>query len=240
MSEPLVDVTGRRRARAHQVRRRRLKWGAIIAAVLAVVAGLSWVIWGSPWLMVTNVEVRGSALASTQQVIDAASVPMGTPLASLDTGAIERRITEALPSVATATASRSWPGTVVIDITERRASAAIPLGHQFLWVAADGVVFHRTQAPPEGVLVAEGSITDEGTIASLAQVAAALPPQVRERAKAISAGSRDSITIPLTDGRRVVWGSADDSALKAQVVVPLLNVKAREYDVSAPTHPTTR
>ena len=28
--------------------------------------------------------------------------------------------------------------------------------------------------------------------------------------------------------------------LKAKVVVPLLGVKAREYDVSAPTHPTTR
>lgn len=240
MTEPLVDVTGRRRARARLARRRRLKWAAIGIGVALVLGGLAWLIWGSPWLLAKDVEVRGNELVSVEQVTDAAQTPLGTPLAAVDTGAIERRVTDALPAAAAVKASRAWPGTVVIEITERRAAAAVPLGREYLWVAADGVVFHRSSAPPEGVLVAEGAITDEGTIAALAKVAATLPPQVRERAKAISAGSRDSITIPLTDGRRVIWGSAEDSELKAQVVVPLLKVKAREYDVSAPTHPTTR
>ena len=45
----------------------------------------------------------------------------------------------------------------------------------------------------------------------------------------------------LTKGRdnaRVVWGSADQSALKAQVIVPLLQQKGTVYDVSAPSNPT--
>lgn len=240
MTEPLVDVTGARRRRLLARRRLRLKRAAITLGVLAVIAALVWVVWGSPWLLARQVDVRGATLLAPQQIVDAAQVPLGTPLAAMDTAAIEQRVTAAVPAVASARASRSWPGTVVIDITEKTPSLAVPLGQEFLWVAGDGVVFHRTTAPPDGVLVAAGQVTDSETISGLAKVAAALPPEVKQAAKTIIASTRDSVEVTLNDGRRIVWGSEEDSALKARVIVPLLQVKAREYDVSAPTHPTTR
>ena len=51
----------------------------------------------------------------------------------------------------------------------------------------------------------------------------------------------DQITLVLRDGREVLWGSADESALKAQVIDRLLvSQKAGVYDVSVPGSPTTR
>ncbi|MFZ2750372.1 MAG: FtsQ-type POTRA domain-containing protein, partial [Propioniciclava sp.] len=157
-----------------------------------------------------------------------------------DAAGIEARVVDALPAVAAAKVSRVWPGTVSIAVTERQAVLAVPLSREFLWVSADGVIFHRTSEAPAGVLTATSGIANVQVIGAMAAVAAALPEQVRSQASTMSAASQDSIVVTLSDGRKITWGSADESELKARVVVPLLGVKAREYDVSAPTHPTTR
>jgi cell division protein FtsQ len=240
VSEPLVDVTGARKRRGRAKRRRWLKRAGLAALVGALLAGIAWVVWGSPWLLARQVEVTGVAVVTTQDVVDAASVPLGTPLAAIDAAGIEARVVDALPAVAAAKVSRVWPGTVSIAVTERQAVLAVPLSREFLWVSADGVIFHRTSEAPAGVLTATSGIANVQVIGAMAAVAAALPEQVRSQASTMSAASQDSIVVTLSDGRKITWGSADESELKARVVVPLLGVKAREYDVSAPTHPTTR
>ena len=240
MSEPLVDVTGARKRRGRAKRRRWLKRAGLAALVGALLAGIAWVVWGSPWLLARQVEVTGVAVVTTQDVVDAASVPLGTPLAAIDAAGIEARVVDALPAVAAAKVSRVWPGTVSIAVTERQAVLAVPLSREFLWVSADGVIFHRTSEAPAGVLTATSGIANVQVIGAMAAVAAALPEQVRSQASTMSAASQDSIVVTLSDGRKITWGSADESELKARVVVPLLGVKAREYDVSAPTHPTPR
>ena len=240
MSEPLVDVTGARKRRGRAKRRRWLKRAGLAALVGALLVGIAWVVWGSPWLLARQVEVTGVAVVTTQDVVDAASVPLGTPLAAIDAAGIEARVVDALPAVAAAKVSRVWPGTVSIAVTERQAVLAVPLSREFVWVSADGVIFHRTSEAPAGVLTATSGIANVQVIGAMAAVAAALPEQVRSQASTMSAASQDSIVVTLSDGRKITWGSADESELKARVVVPLLGVKAREYDVSAPTHPTTR
>ena len=49
----------------------------------------------------------------------------------------------------------------------------------------------------------------------------------------------DQISLVLRDGRTVEWGSAEQSELKAEVLVPLLKRPAQRYDVSVPGQPTT-
>ena len=49
----------------------------------------------------------------------------------------------------------------------------------------------------------------------------------------------DQITLVLRDERIVVWGSSDDSATKAEVLLQLLRQPAKVYDVSVPGQPTT-
>jgi cell division protein FtsQ len=61
---------------------------------------------------------------------------------------------------------------------------------------------------------------------------------------AISAATEDSVSFTLHKGPLVEWGSAEDSALKAQVLQVLLESKqarkADVIDVSAPTLPITK
>ena len=240
MREPLVDVTGARRRRARAKLRRRLTIAGMVAGVLALIGAVVWVVLGSPWLAATQVRVAGNKLLTTDQVVQAAAVPLGGALFSVDTEAAEQRVLAALPAVATADVGRAWPDTVTVAITEATPSIVLSLPGNWVWVTADGRSFHATPERPEGILEARGNLADEEVLVTLARVADALPEQVRGQATAIVAQSVDSVVVELTDDRKVVWGSAEESELKGSVLVPLLEVDASEFDVSAPTHPTTR
>ena len=219
---------------------RRLRIAGIVAGVVALIGGVAWVVLGSPLLAATEVRVTGNQLLTADQVSQAAAIPLGGPLAQVDTGAAAQRVREALPAVATVEVDRAWPNAVSVAVTEARPSVVLALPGSWVWVAGDGRSFHSTPEPPEGVLEARGNLSDEDVLVTLARVADTLPQEVVEQAEAISAGSVDSVVVELTGKRRVVWGSAEDGELKGRVLVPLLKVKATEYDVSAPTHPTTR
>ena len=240
MSEPLVDVTGARRRRARARLRRRLRVAGIVLGVLAVLGAGAWAVLGSPLLAASEVRVTGTRLLTPDQVAQAAAIPLGGPLAQVDTAGAEQRVREGLPAVASARVQRAWPNAVTVEVTEATPSMVIAVPGSWVWVAGDGRSFHSTPERPEGVLEAQGALSDEEVLLTLARVADELPVEVAEQGSVIRATSVDSVVVELADKRRVVWGSAEDGALKADVLVPLLKVKAVEYDVSAPTHPTTR
>ena len=73
-----------------------------------------------------------------------------------------------------------------------------------------------------------------------ARVVDALPPRVAHRVDVLEVGSVDEIELVLVNGRRVVWGSADDSDQKAEVLDVLLKRPGNQIDVSVPGRPTTR
>ncbi|MDO5534083.1 MAG: FtsQ-type POTRA domain-containing protein [Propionibacteriaceae bacterium] len=240
MNDPLVDVTGARRRRERARRKRQLTLLGAVAAVALLIGGGVWVVFGSGWLAVSEVSVSGTKILTPAQVIEAAEVPLGVPLARVDTDAAARRVLERLPAAEAAAVGRAWPRTLTIHIQETRPRVALEVPGSFVWIAQDGRSFHTTPDRPHGVLLARGRVEDEGVLATVASVAAALPPAVVGQADAIEASSVDSVVVVLADGRRIVWGSAEHAELKAAVLEPLLTVEAQEYDVSAPTHPTTR
>ncbi len=239
MSEPLIDVTGARRRRARARLIRRLRAAGIAAAVLAIVGFGVWAVYGSEWLRTRAVTVTGADLTGTEAVLEAAGLPLGTPLAAVDTAGVSARVGE-LAAVAQARVSREWPDTITIAVTEEQPAIALDVESVYVWVSAQGEVFHQSSERPEGVLLARGAISEEATLAALARVATDLPPSVREQTASLKADTADSVTVVFADGRHILWGSPEDGPLKASVIVPLLGVEAREYDVSAPTHPTTR
>jgi cell division protein FtsQ len=56
----------------------------------------------------------------------------------------------------------------------------------------------------------------------------------------VAAASADDVTLVLRDRTRIVWGSAADSARKADVLRALLRRPGTVYDVSAPDAPAVR
>ena len=81
-----VSESSRKRFARRQWARRWLAWRLVVAVllVLALVAGLVWLFFFSSTLAVEGVEVQGTAQVTERQVLDAAAVPTGEPLARAD------------------------------------------------------------------------------------------------------------------------------------------------------------
>jgi cell division protein FtsQ len=76
---------------------------ALIAAAVALVLLLGaslWVLYGSSWLRAERVSVSGTRVLTEAQVREAAGVPLGDPLISVDLDGIESRLLRKLPLAA--------------------------------------------------------------------------------------------------------------------------------------------
>lgn len=228
-------------ARRRVMVRRRLLRVAVVVAVLAVVGGIAWAVLASSWLALRTVEVQGNERATSGLVELTADLPVGTPLARLDLDAARARV-EALPVVAHASVVRVWPHTVRVVVTERTPRAVAAAGTGWRLVDAEGVAFAGTMRRPPGLPLLELDLdtADPDTVRAAMAVVAGLPPRLATSVRSVRAGSADDVRLVLDSGSLVRWGSAQDGALKAQVLAALLTRPARGYDVSAPDAPTTR
>ncbi|MBM9464321.1 FtsQ-type POTRA domain-containing protein [Aeromicrobium sp. YIM 150415] len=229
--------------RMRQRRRRRWKRGLLAALVVALVGAAVWAIWFSDLLVAQKVRVSGVEQLTEEQVVQAAEVPLGTPLARLDTEAIEERVTDALPPALTVDVSRGWPDAVSVSVTEREAVAWVQQGAGPWLVDGEGVVFLPADPPPEGLLELQVDTDDEDVLAAAAQVAdevRSIDPALANGVAQVRAETVDSVELALADGRMIMWGSAGEAKAKLRVLKVLLNLPASEYDVSVPTRPTTR
>lgn len=220
-----------RAARRARVLRRILRGLVLLPAL----AGLAWVLLASSWLGVDRVQVVGQSRASVAEVQRAVAVAGGTPLARVDTAAVERRVQELGP-VAAVEVSRSWPGTLRVEVTERVAVAGLPGTAGVRLVDAGGVVFGTEPKLPPGLVglqVADPGPSDASTLAGLA-VYRDLPPALRDQVRTVRVGSPASVLLVLSGARQVVWGSVGDTRTKAAAALVLLRQGSEELDVSAP------
>ncbi|MEL4357308.1 MULTISPECIES: cell division protein FtsQ/DivIB [unclassified Luteococcus] len=227
-----------RRRRAEQRRNTLLLSG--VAALVLLALAMVWLVRFSPVLSARQVEVTGTRLVSQDRVVQAAQVPLGTPLARLETDPIAQRVASQLTEVGQVRVSTSLPGTVRIEVTERTAVYLRHSGSVYQSVDASGVIFATAAKPAKGAIVASTATVDNRLLADVATVVQALPTEVRGQVTAVDATSPDRIVLSLTKGRSVVWGSAVASDQKAPVLVALLGQKATVFDVSSPGSPTTR
>lgn len=227
---------------------RRRRWKRIGIAVLAaaIASLLVWLIWFSSVLAVRGVEIAGRTTLKEGQVMGVAQVPVGRPLARVDLAAIEGRVA-ALPRVDTVEVSRSWPRTVSISIVERRAVVWMSVAGRIRGIDRHGVDYRSYSSAPKSLLEARIAATEprdrqqaSEAVGVVVELIAGSDPALRQQIQSVSAASKDSIELDLTDGRTVVWGSRADGERKLAVLRSLLTIKASHYDISAPERPTTR
>ena len=156
---------------------------------------------------------------SAQQIVDAAQVDLGTPLARLDLSSIESSVA-AMPAVESVSVHRSWPHTVTIEVTERTPIAAIM--RDGAWWVVDAARRRSSRRTPERdaslPVVQAGPRVGDDALAEAAQVISALPDDVLADVRRLTARSRDSIELRLKDHSLVRWGSADETDRKVQVL----------------------
>ena len=217
------------------------RWLIPVVIVVPIILAVGWLLWFSPWLAVTQVQVTVSSAPdiagplSADEVRAVAGVEVGTPLLRVDTAALEQRVA-ALPQVESVAVSRSWPDAIVIDVVRRTPVALLASPGGYDVVDAGGSVIRTVSAIEQGVPVVRAS--GDGVGAAVA-VARELPEEIRRRVTGIEASTRNDVTLMLRDGSEVMWGSADEASFKAEVLLVLLKVDAKFYDVSAPQVPAT-
>ena len=220
--------------------RRWLTWRYLLAGflVLVLVVGSVWLVFFSSYLALKSADVTGTQHLTKAEVLSAAALPVGDPLARVDPEAIARRV-RAMAYVKSVEVTREWPDKLRIRITERTAVAVVDLGGSLRGLDADGVVFSTYRKAPPGLpRIQVTGDPDQDTLREAAQVIAALPSSLSSRVDHLEVATVDQISLALTGGKTVLWGSADQSALKAEVIGPLLKQPGSVYDVSAPGQPT--
>jgi cell division protein FtsQ len=222
-----------------EIKNRKLILGA--AAVVVVVAILTWLIAFSSVFGVKTVTVHGTHTLTAGQVRTVANISDGTPLVRLDKAGVVRRV-EALPDVASASVDTSFPSTVVITISERGAIGYVKKGSTFALVDKTGYQFRTARSAPKQLplFVVPSDVDSRTTGGAVATVAAALPADLRAKVNSIQALDPDSITLLLTDQRVVRWGTADRSTDKARILPALLKLPGTQFDVTDPDQPFAR
>ncbi|MFF6990019.1 FtsQ-type POTRA domain-containing protein [Streptomyces sp. NPDC010273] len=242
---PLVRRLGRRRLRLIVV----LALAAVVLGALTV-----WLLYGSQWLRVEKVSVSGTTVLTPEQVREAADVPVGGPLISVDTDAIEARLRSKLPRIDAVDVVRSWPHGIGLKVTERVPVLVEKKGGNFVEVDDQGVRFATVPTPPKSIPTLELALSQSGSssaglrrfgetrlIREAVRVAGDIPAAVARTTQVVKVRSYDDIALELTGGRTVSWGSGDKGAAKARTLTALMKAAsgARHFDVSVPTAPAS-
>lgn len=230
----------------------------LIAVVLAGAAAV-WVLYGSPWVRVEKVSVSGVRVLTERQVREVADVSVGSPLISVDTDAIEARLRRKLPRIDAVDVVRSWPHGIGLKVTERTPVLIVkdPGNSEnrakYVEVDAKGVRFATVSRAPKGVPALELAVSGKSKAAVLrrfpvdrlvreaVRVAGIIPAAVARDTQVVKVRSYDSISLELSGGRTVEWGSGERGRAKARTLSALMKAApgARHFDVSVPTAPAS-
>jgi cell division protein FtsQ len=214
-----------------------LLWSALLS-VVAVALGL--LLYFTPIMSARNIVITGLGAVPQEEVVQAAAVKPGTPLLQVNTDAVAERIAT-IRRVASVRVQREYPSSLRITVVERVPVVVkdYPDGpHLF---DRDGVDFATAPPPPTlPYLDADNPGPSDPPTKAALQVMTALPPEVAGQIGRIAAPSVASITLTLTDGRVVVWGTTDRTGEKALKLAALLTQPGRIYDVSSPDLPTVK
>jgi len=228
------------RKRRHAGRWRLVRQVVLALLVVAAVSASVWLVLFSSYVTARIVDVTGTRTVGETRIQRAAEVPTGTPLARVDLDAIAARV-ESIASVRKVEVARGWPHTVHIVVTERTPVGVIDRGNGLQAMDAHAVLFGSYETRPRKLpLVRTLPDTPSEALVEAARVVDLLPRRVAGRVDVVEVGSVDEIELVLANGRRVVWGSAEDSEAKAEVLAVLLKRPGDQIDVSVPGRPTTR
>ena len=214
-----------------------LTW-SVVLIVVAVSLGL--LLYFTPIMSARDIVVTGLGAVTREEVVQAVAVRPGTPLLQVDTDAVAERVAT-IRRVASARVQREYPSALRVTVIERVPLVAKDYADGPHLFDRDGVDF-ATAPPPPGLPYLDADNpgpTDPPTKAAL-EVLTALRPEVAGQVGRIAAPSVASITLTLTDGRVVVWGTTDRTEEKAEKLAALLTQPGRTYDVSSPDLPTVK
>lgn len=220
-------------------RRRRAVWlGACGAVLLLGLATLG--VAYSPLFAVERVRVIGAEQLDVTRVEAALGAQIGTPLPLVDADAVHEVLAE-FPLIETYAIEARPPHELVVRVVERTPIGVFESSSGFTLVDAAGVVLSTTAetGPGTPILRIDGGAQGDAFDAA-GRVVRSLPADIAAQVTEVEASTADDVTLVLgATSTRVVWGSAEDSGLKAVVLEAAMTARppadVRVYDVSSPS-----
>ena len=246
-----------RKERVPLTRARKLLYTASVLAIIAVLYVV--LVFFSPLLATQKITVRGTSLLETTQVEQKLGPLRGVPLTRIDEKKVRELIGQDNVLRSVQVESRP-PHELVVTLKERTAVAVVKQGDTYHTVDSDGVSLLESATQPDtSVPLVRFSGDDPKTsdeFRTISTVLSAMPSELLVQVKEAGATSTSSITITLRDNTTVQWGTAEESELKAKVLLSLRQAIAKRaqeeksseaqmqnvtiYAVSAPRVPVTR
>ena len=221
-------VRARRIAVRRAKGRKRLIWVAIAAAILVVLVGAVAVL-ASSLFDVRTIDVQGAVYTDPTQLSAIVDQLQGDAILLVDTRQIERQL-ENIAWVESARVSTEFPHRVFIDIRERKPIATFAgSDNKFRVIDRDGRVLDIVDGVPIDYMLITGANPDVERgqfagrqFASAAQLAIALPPEIRALTESIGVdATAGNLTLALHNDLTVQLGPEADLSGK---LVRLLSV----------------
>ncbi|MDQ1203788.1 FtsQ-type POTRA domain-containing protein [Microbacterium sp. SORGH_AS_0862] len=225
-------------------RRRRIIWLSTAASLVLVTIATVGAAY-SPLFAVQQITVVGTSQLAAADVEAALDGQRGTPLAAIDASSIKAALV-AFPLVESYTLEARPPHELVVRIVERTPIGVISGAAGYTLVDAAGVALSTSPTPQAGYPLVDAAGGEDGVaFAAIGRTMRALPADLRAQVTQVEAKTADDVTLTLGGtNTRVVWGSADESALKALVLQKLTATRPPDgvavYDVSSPEVPVIR
>ncbi|MEO8267933.1 MAG: FtsQ-type POTRA domain-containing protein [Ilumatobacteraceae bacterium] len=210
-------VRARRIAVRRAKGRKRLIWVAIAAAILVVLVGAIAVL-ASSLFDVRTIDVQGAVYTDPVELSAIVDALKGDAILLVDTRQIERQL-ESIAWVESARVSTQFPHRVFIDIRERKPIATFAgSDSKFRVIDRDGRVLDVVDGVPIDYMLITGANPDVERgqfagrpFASAAQLAIALPPEVRALTESIGVDATGgNLTLQLHNDLTVQLGPAAD------------------------------
>ena len=249
----VLDFQARVREKKKVSRRLVLIRTGVVLLVMALIAGLSWLLFLSPVfrLQTEKIDVSGgNAWVSNDRVASIVAHQGDRSLLLISTNGVEQEIS-GMAGVTDAKVRKSFPHGLEVTFDAQEPTAVFKDAQDKLTaVDRQGRVLNTVSKPVEGVPVIQVATVkraqQDQAVRQTLRILSTMPEAMRHSVTKVTAETQDSITTELDQGKHVIiWGDGSDLKLKQAVVDKIINDPSKigdkhQLDVSAPLRPIVK
>ncbi|WP_416517858.1 cell division protein FtsQ/DivIB [Bifidobacterium asteroides] len=249
----VLDFQARVREKKKVSRRLVLIRTGVVILVMALIAGLAWLLFLSPVfrLQTDKIDVSGgNAWVSNDRVASIVANQVDRSLLLVSTNGVEQEIS-GMAGVTDAKVRKSFPHGLEVTFDAQEPTAVFKDAQGKLTaVDRQGRALNTVSKPVDGVPVIQVATVkraqQDQAVRQTLRILSSMPEAMRHSVTKVTAETQDSITTELDQGRHVIiWGDGSDLKLKQAVVDKIINDPSKigdkhQLDVSAPLRPIVK
>ena len=249
----VLDFQARVREKKKVSRRLVLIRTGVVILVMALIAGLAWLLFLSPVFRLQTDQINvsgGNAWVSDDRVASIVAHQGDRSLLLVSTNGVEQEIS-GMAGVTDARVRKSFPHGLEVTF-EAQEPTAVFKDAQGKLTAVDrqGRALNTVSNPVDGVPVIQVATVkraqQDQAVRQTLRILSTMPEAMRHSVTKVTAETQDSITTELDQGRHVIiWGDGSELKLKQAVVDKIINDPSKigdkhQLDVSAPLRPIVK